>query len=331
MSLKKVLKTFFLFGLALSISMLAACGGNTEESVSTAGAGVPAQVTTTTTAPATAAATTERSTEVMENDLYRYKYDPETDGIEIVKYIGGEREVVIPDEIDSTPVTIIGDKAFYKNKEIRSITISDSVIKIGESAFAYCDQPEILSLGANVETISDEAFTGCSAKETLIFPEALKTIGDSAFKECPLYGGIVFGSQIEKIGEKAFYGALVPSKNTPMEEYWETVHLIIPSTTKSVGEKAFSSCFISDVVFEEGVEEIGWNCFEYTLIAKSVALPSSLKYTASSGDLFHGATGETHDYITEKFTVTYNGVTYDSGYDSENTLNDLKAELSKLN
>lgn len=331
MSLKKVLKTFFLFGLALSISMLAACGGNTEESVSTAGAGVPAQVTTTTTAPATAGATTERSTEVMENDLYRYKYDPETDGIEIVKYIGGEREVVIPDEIDSTPVTIIGDKAFYKNKEIRSITISDSVIKIGESAFAYCDQPNILSLGANVEMIGDEAFFMCSAKETIIFPESLKIIGDSAFAECPLYGGVVFGSQIEAIGTKAFYGALIPSKETPMEEYWETVRLVIPSTAKVVGEKAFASCFISEIIFEEGVEEIGWSCFEYTMIEKNVSLPSSLKYTASGGDLFKGAVGDSNDYTKGIFTVTYKGVTYDNQYDSENTLNDLKAELSKLN
>lgn len=328
MNFQKVLKAIFLFGLALS--MLAACGGNAEEPASAAG--VPTQATTTT-APMAAAVTTttERSTEIMENDLYRYKYDPDTDGIEIVKYIGEEREVVIPDEIDSTPVKIIGDKAFYKNKDIRSITISDNVIRIGKSAFAYCDQPNILSLGANVETIGDEAFILCKAKETIVFPESLRVIGDSAFKNCELYGGVSFGSQIEKIGDYAFHSALIPSQNTPMEEYWETVHLVIPSTTKVVGEKAFAFCFISDVVFEEGVEEIGWCCFEYTLIQKNVVLPSSLKYTASGGDLFNGATGESHDYIKGTFTVTYNGVTYDSAYDSEHTLNDLKAELSKLN
>jgi len=78
--------------------------------------------------------------------IYAQQYDSEknfriknvNDGVEITEYIGSKREVHIPPSIQNNPVTRIGDEAFFKNNNITSIIIPDSVTSIGKGAFYGC-------------------------------------------------------------------------------------------------------------------------------------------------------------------------------------------------
>jgi len=64
------------------------------------------------------------------------QYDPESDfkfdwdenvkdGVIITQYIGTKKEVRIPPRIQNYPVTSIGERAFYNNKNITRVTIPD--------------------------------------------------------------------------------------------------------------------------------------------------------------------------------------------------------------
>src|SRR5690625_4944811 len=56
--------------------------------------------------------------------------------VEIDKYVGSSKDVVIPNEIDGKEVTKIGINAFVSyNLELESVDIPDSVTEIGTSAF----------------------------------------------------------------------------------------------------------------------------------------------------------------------------------------------------
>ncbi len=291
MNKKHVTKSIFSFGMVLS--MLTSCSTNTEQTATTT---TSVTVITTTTPAITEITTTERSTEIMENSEYQYKYNPDVDGIELVKYIGSGGDVVIPEEIDDTAVKIIGDNAFYKNDRIKSITISDSVIEIGKAAFSGCDYPDIISLGNGVEIIGDNAFFMCQSTEKLVIPDSVTYIGTEAFYFCKCYNGIILGQNIKEIGDDAFNSALTYSEMSS--------ELIIPGSVKIIGDSAFSwNEKINRIVIEEGVTEIGDTCFEYSSGIDYVELPSSLTDIGLS--IFSNTTKGNNE-----FTVKYNDTEY---------------------
>ena len=68
--------------------------------------------------------------------------------------------VVIPDEIDGLPVTMIGENAFYGKTGITSLTL-----------------PSVL------ETVSSQAFDGCTGITSLIIPKSVTSIGFCSFRD----------------------------------------------------------------------------------------------------------------------------------------------------
>lgn len=68
-----------------------------------------------------------------------YEYVVLEDGTaEITKYNGNESDLTIPNMLNDYAVTHIGEKAFYQNKDISHLTISQNIAIIGNSAFAEC-------------------------------------------------------------------------------------------------------------------------------------------------------------------------------------------------
>src|SRR5208283_1532614 len=68
-----------------------------------------------------------------------YTYTTNDDNtITITGYIGSGSDVIIPDTINSLPVTSIGSYAFYQCSSLTSVTISTNVTSIGDWAFSGC-------------------------------------------------------------------------------------------------------------------------------------------------------------------------------------------------
>ena len=61
------------------------------------------------------------------------------EGLCITRLQGLAGEVEIPAQIEGTPVLAIGRKAFLSKKNLRKVTVPETVVEVGDWAFAYCD------------------------------------------------------------------------------------------------------------------------------------------------------------------------------------------------
>ena len=118
----------------------------------------------------------------------------------------GPYDIDIPSELDHHPVTGLGAYSFsgyasaspyphnsYQiGRNIRSVDIPQGVTSIGDSAFARCYQLKTIKLGKNIETIGDDDFVGvidgvffyCTNLSKIIIPEKVKTIERNTFVGC---------------------------------------------------------------------------------------------------------------------------------------------------
>ena len=83
----------------------------------------------------------------MANEMFEIK-----DSV-LVKYLGNDAEVVIPDGVKS-----IGDWAFFGCSSLTSITLPRDITTIGESMFFGCYRLEKINIPAKVKTIEKRAF-----------------------------------------------------------------------------------------------------------------------------------------------------------------------------
>jgi hypothetical protein len=122
-------------------------------------------------------------------------------GITITGYRGSEKTVVIPETIGGLPVTIIGNKAFYR-RDISAVTIPETVLIIEPLAFAENQLQSAVIPGCM--SIGYEAFAGNQLSD-VVFSDRLSSIGPRAFINNKL-SSISLPGKITNIGKDAFAG-----------------------------------------------------------------------------------------------------------------------------
>jgi hypothetical protein len=134
---------------------------------------------------------------------YEYTDHPQTEGKIITKYFTYNEygsELAIPNELDGTPVTAIGEGAFagaflygivlpnqlkiieskaFARNWFNAIIIPDTVKSIGKLAFQSCSL-QTVGLGSDLESIDDYAFEE-NYLTVLFLPEKVKSLGEGAF------------------------------------------------------------------------------------------------------------------------------------------------------
>lgn len=118
-----------------------------------------------------------------------------------------EGEIVVPSEVifkgKNLTVTSISNSAF-KNSNIVSVQIPETVIKIEASAFANCENLGSTVLKDGLQTIGNDAFNGCINLSKIDFPTSLKTIGAAGFANCKSLSQITLPTGITNLGTSAF-------------------------------------------------------------------------------------------------------------------------------
>lgn len=178
----------------------------------------------------------------------------------------------------------IGDGAFYQCKNLKKVTIPETVEYIGGGAFYGCSNIwsltynainaecerlmesniplEKIVIGDKVRRLPRGIFSGREFTEVTL-PACLERIDEFAFYGCKNLTTINLSDSIRYIGDNAFYGC----------SSLKNIHWPLRLTT--IGSRAFRQTALEAISLPEGVTSVGDGAFYICPFAKTVYIPST--------------------------------------------------------
>lgn len=142
-------------------------------------------------------------------------------------------------------VVSIGDKAFVRNKYLRSIYIPEGMEHIGNHAARECPNISSLHLPNSVKTIGKSAFCECCELSSLVLSSGLKEIPEEAFTNCGLVN-LNVPEGVEILSKDCF------AKNKKLQ------NVSLPKTLKKIDRGVFYECpSLVEITIPENVTEMG--------------------------------------------------------------------------
>lgn len=300
--MKRILYAFALI-LALACVLISCNSSDLPEETT---ATKPEETTTTTSEETTTTTPEETTSEAPEEKFPTSQglaYEVNSDG-KTCTVIGigtcVESNVYVGGYIDGYKVIAIGDEAF-RECNLKSITIGDSVTSIGKWAFLLSSNLTKVTIPDSVTTIGDEAFRFCSAltrivvdgdnaayksisgnlyskdgtvlltyaigkqSESFVIPDSVTTIGASAFASCFSLTSVIIGDSVTTIGSSAFYNCVRLERVT------------IPNSVTIIDSCAFAWCDnLTSVKIPDLVTTIGDEAFLSCSKLTSITIPDSV-------------------------------------------------------
>lgn len=172
--------TSILFATAF---LLAGCGDNTSSESNTI---EPTEMAEVTEIAEVTEMPTEKPTDRVRDieEMTDFEYEILDGGVTITKYTGNSTDVIIPDEIEGTPVTKIGFLSFEAKFDVVSVTLPETTEVICEGAFMDCSSLVSINIPESVTSIERSAFAACTSLETLVIPSSVQSIEMEAFTAC---------------------------------------------------------------------------------------------------------------------------------------------------
>lgn len=181
--------------------------------------------------------------------------------------------VEIASEISGMPVTEIAENAFSGSKELKRITVPDSVKKIGKRAFADCLALEDAVIHGD---IGEYAFENC---ENLKNVTVYGNVGERAFLRCNKLTDfkMISGTRIE---QEAFYN------DSKLEGCQSLINVTLPDELEFIGKYAFNSTPFHFALTSSAEEYVMFGkvlyCYNGSKDAESISIPEN---TVMIGDL----------------------------------------------
>lgn len=219
--------------------------------------------------------------------------------IEITDYpttVGGD--VVIPDTINGTNVTSIGESAFLLCDRLTRIIIPDSVTNIGDFAFDGCFGLTNTVIGTSVTNIGHYAFRQCLYLTSVAIPDSVISIGDRAFSYCSGLTSITIPDNVTNIGYSVFaFCSKLSSIDVGLNNAYYSVldgvlfnktrtsiiscpagklgEYIIPNGVTNIYAGAFESSALTSIILPDSLSSIGYRAFAFCSGLSSLSLPDS--------------------------------------------------------
>lgn len=206
-----------------------------------------------------------------------FEIDTDLNTASVYQYEGTESEIVIPDMIDSYPVTQVGNGAFYSCSTVVKVTLPSSITQIREMAFANCTGLTTLVLPEGIKSIEYNAFNGANNLATITLPASVDDVSGSAFSGSGLKEILVNANNQTYISEN---GVLYNKAKTTLIRYPEQKQgntFAVPDTVTKIGEEAFRNCSnLISIQLPKSLTTIQNNAFYGCRYLKNITLPSGL-------------------------------------------------------
>lgn len=155
-------------------------------------------------------------------------------------------------------VTAIGERAFDGVPLNDGIDMSRSASLVTVGAYAFRNSElKSLTLPDSVENIGQYAFAKCRSLQVVEFGEGLREIGYYAFSDCVMLEKTIYGgNKLEKIGDRAFYNCvrLVSTDPDYVSGEGAATSYVLPEGVVYIGEYAFYNVSITEITIPSTVE-----------------------------------------------------------------------------
>lgn len=190
--------------------------------------------------------------------------------VRIVRYVGKESHVVIPDHINGYPVTVLGSLSFTDCTFLESVQFPSTLTLIEDGRYGF----------PNYKPLS--AFGDCTSLTSVDIPGTVKRIGSLTFDRCTSLSTVSLGEGIEEFGLDCFgqcpiTSIQLPQSTTTLEQncFYRTriTTVILPQNVSAFHYLAFNECLLTaiyvdddnpyydsddGVLFTEGFEILLW-------------------------------------------------------------------------
>ena len=171
--------------------------------------------------------------------------------IEIKKYIGDEKIIEIPSDINGKKVISIGKGCFEENDYIEKVVIPEGVEIIDKNAFKECVSLDEVIIPNSCTEINTSAFMNCKSLRKINLPDNLTILKSKVFCNCKSLQDLKLPKCLVKIDNEAL-------------KYCENLNdLDLPSSVTYLGRECFYACGFNHGPILEN--EWGYSCKKFKL------------------------------------------------------------------
>lgn len=113
----------------------------------------------------------------------------------LVDYLGTDYDLELPEDYNTQRYSI-NQYAFYMDRGLRTVTMSDNVFSTGSSVFYDCTNLQSVRLSENLSSINAYMFRGCTNLTSITIPAQVTSIGVYAFHCCYKLTEVINHSQL---------------------------------------------------------------------------------------------------------------------------------------
>ena len=221
--------------------------------------------------------------------------------INLIKYTGSEKNVVVPETIEELKVKTIGAQCFSYNgsttsehrndekyipanpalKEIETVVLPETITRINSEAFAMCEKLTSVNIPESITHLGSDIFYECKSLKEITIPG----------KDISYQWSTFYRSYIEKIN---FCEGITEIPNEFFDCLTKVTSVTFPSSVTIIGEEAFTYSRVKTIIINGTLSNGAYEPYEF--------MDPSLSKSVESVYFKHSPTNL---YLIDKYDVSY--------------------------